>query len=119
MKSLVFIVQMSTLAMFQLKDPSLLAFDKRRKEEPENLHTVFGITNIPCDSQMRTILDPFKLSSLWFSFRSLFRQVQRGKDFEKMAFYDGHYILSGDGTEFLLVGKSVFSLLHGKKEQRR
>ena len=33
-------VLMSALAMFQLKDPSLLAFDKRRVEEPENLHTI-------------------------------------------------------------------------------
>jgi len=32
---------MSALAMFQLKDRSLLAFDKRRREEPENLHTVW------------------------------------------------------------------------------
>ena len=36
---------MSALAMFQLKDPSLLAFDKRRRKEPENLHTIWGITN--------------------------------------------------------------------------
>jgi len=91
---------MSALAMFQLKDPSLLAFDKRRREEPENLHTVFGITVIPCDSQMRTILDPVNLSSLRAPFRSVFRQVQRGKDFEKMSFLDGHYLLSGDGTGF-------------------
>lgn len=91
---------MSALAMFQLKDPSLLAFDKRRREEPENLHTVFGISTIPCDSQMRTILDPLALSSLRAPFRAVFRQVQRGKDFEKMAFYDGHYLLSGDGTGY-------------------
>jgi len=81
---------MSALAMFQLKDPSLLAFDKRRREEPENLRTVFGLKNIPCDSQMRTILDPVNLSSLRAPFRSVFRQVQRGKDFEKMSFLDGH-----------------------------
>ena len=91
---------MSALAMFQLKDPSLLAFDKRRREEPENLHTVFGIVTIPCDSQMRTLLDPLALSPLRTPFRTVFRQVQRGKDFEKMAFYDGHYLLSGDGTGY-------------------
>ncbi|KJS02868.1 MAG: transposase [Desulfobulbaceae bacterium BRH_c16a] len=91
---------MSALAMFQLKDPSLLAFDKRRRGEPENLHTVFGITTIPCDSQMRTLLDPLALSFLRAPFRTVFRQVQRGKDFEKMAYYDGHYLLSGDGTGY-------------------
>ena len=91
---------MSALAMFQLKDPSLLDFDKRRCEEPENLHTVFGITIIPCDSQMRTILDPLALSFFRAAFLTVFRQVQRGKDFEKMAYYDGHYLLSGDGTGY-------------------
>jgi hypothetical protein len=91
---------MSALAMFQLKDPSLLDFDKRRCEEPENLHTVFGITTIPCDSQMRTILDPLALSFFQAAFLTVFRQVQRGKDFEKMAYYDGHYLLSGDGTGY-------------------
>jgi len=91
---------MSALAMFHLKDPSLLAFDKRRREEPENLHTVYGVTTIPCDSQMRTILDQVTLSSLRASFRTVFRQLQRGKDFEKMAYYDDHYLLSGDGTGF-------------------
>ena len=91
---------MSALAVFQLKDPSLLAFDRRRREEPENLHTVFGINIIPCDTQMRTILDPLGLSLLRAPFRSVFRQVQRGKDFEKMAFLDGHYLLSGDGTGY-------------------
>jgi hypothetical protein len=91
---------MAGLAIFQLKEPSLLAFDKRRKEEPDNLHTIWGIGTIPCDSQMRTILDPIELSSLRAPFRSAFRQLQRGKDFEKMTFLDGHYLLSCDGTGF-------------------
>jgi hypothetical protein len=91
---------MSGLAVFQLKHPSLLAFDKQRKKAPQNLHSMFGITNIPCDSQMRAILDSLSLSSLRAPFRTVFRQIQRGKDFEKMAYLDGHYLLSGDGTGY-------------------
>lgn len=91
---------MSTLAMFLLKDPSLLAFDKRRKEEPENLHSIFGVIDIPCDSQMRTTLDPLDLSTLRAPFCSLISQLQRGKGFEKMTYLGGHYLLSGDGTGF-------------------
>jgi hypothetical protein len=108
---------MSALAMFQLKDPSLLAFDKRRKGEPENLHSVFGISTIPCDSQMRTILDPLSLSSLRDPFRTVFRHLQRGKDFEKMAFFDGHYLLSGDGTGFYSSEKVVSPYCMGKKNR--
>lgn len=91
---------MSAFAMFHLKAPSLLAFDKRRREEPENLHTVYGITNIPCDSQMRDILDEVELPSLRAPFRSAFRQLQRGKDLENMTILGGHFLASGDGTGF-------------------
>lgn len=108
---------MSALAMFQLKEPSLLAFDKRRREEPENLHTVFGISTIPCDSQMRTILDPLDLSSLRDPFRTVFRHLQRGKDFEKMAFLDDHYLLSGDGTGFYSSEKVSSPYCMGKKNK--
>jgi len=99
---------MSGFAVFQLKHTSLLAFDNFRNEKPENLHSIFGVTDIPCDSQMRTILDPIELSHLRVPFCSIFRELQRGKDFEKMAFIDGHYLLSGDGTTFYSSGK-VFS----------
>lgn len=107
---------MSALAMFQLKDPSLLAFDKRRMEEPENLHTIFKISNIPCDSQMRTILDPISPSLLRAPFRSVFHQLQRGKNFEKMAYLDGHYLLSGDGTGFYSSDKVSSPYCMGQKK---
>lgn len=47
---------MSGFALFSLKEPSLLAFDKRRKE-PENLQRIYHIETIPSNTQMRTILD--------------------------------------------------------------
>ena len=46
---------MSAFAMFSLKAPSLLAFDKERAEG--NLHTIYGIERVPCDTHMREILD--------------------------------------------------------------
>lgn len=96
---------MSGFAVFQLKHPSLLSFDNFCSEQPKNLHTIFGVTDIPSDSQMREILDPIELSSLRAPFCSIFRELQRGKEFEKMAFIDGYYLLSGDGTTFYSSGK--------------
>lgn len=110
-------VLMSTLAMFQLKDPSLLAFDNRRIEEPENLHTIFKVKNIPCDSQMRTILDPLAPACLRAPFRTVFRQLQRGKGFENMAYLDGHYLLSGDGTGFYTSDKVSSPYCMGRKKK--
>ena len=90
--------RMSACAMFSLKAPSLLAFDKERAEG--NLHTIYGSERVPCDTYMRAILDP--VSSQWLRpvCTSAFRQLQRGKALEAMTFLDGHYLLTLDGTEY-------------------
>ena len=89
---------MSAFAMFSLKSPSLLAFDKERAEG--NLHTIYGIERVPCDTHMRNILDPVSPKWLRPLFTSVFRQLQRGKALEQMAFLDGHYLLALDGTGY-------------------
>ncbi len=89
---------MSAFAMFSLKSPSLLAFDKQRVED--NLGTIYGIERVPCDTHMRERLDPVSPESLRPSFMSVFRQLQRGKALEPMAFLDGHYFLALDGTGY-------------------
>ena len=80
---------MAAFAMFSLKSPSLLAFDKQRAEG--NLGTIYGIPRAPCDTYMRETLDPVSPESLRPSFKSVFRQLQRGKALEDMVFLDGHY----------------------------
>src|SRR5499426_3698931 len=89
---------MSAFAMFSLKAPSLLAFDKERAEG--NLHTIYGIERVPCDTRRRAILDPLSPKWLRPGFKSVFRQLQRGKALEEMVFLDGHYLLALDGTGY-------------------
>jgi hypothetical protein len=91
-------ILMSGFAMFSLKDPSLLAFDKRRCNDPESLHGVYGIDIIPCDSQMRVALDPVSPDYLRQPFLTLFQHSQRGKALEKFKWMDEHYLLALDGT---------------------
>src|SRR2546427_11626515 len=89
---------MSACAMFSLKAPSLLAFDKERAEG--NVHTIYGIQRVPCDTHMREILDPVSPKWLRPVFTSVFRQLQRGKVLEEMVFLDGYYLLALDGTGY-------------------
>src|SRR5205823_9882386 len=89
---------MSAFAMFSLKSPSLLAFDRERVEG--NLHTIYGIQRVPCDTHMREILDPVSPKWLRPVFTSVFRQLQRGKALASLMFLDGHYLLALDGTEY-------------------
>lgn len=90
---------MSAFAMFSLKDPSLLAFDQRRAKDG-NLKRIYGMENIPSDTQMRTILDDVEPDEVKPVFKDVFRQLQRGKVLEKLAFMEGCYLLSLDGTGY-------------------
>jgi hypothetical protein len=49
---------------------------------------------------MREMLDPVSPQSLRPVFKSIFRQLQRGKALEAMVFLDGHYLLALDGTGY-------------------
>ena len=88
---------MSGFALFSLKDLSLLAFDERRRNDG-NLGRIFGIGKVPSDTQIREILDPVDSQRLRPLFRDIFRQLQRGKALEPMAYFEGCYLLSLDGT---------------------
>ena len=83
---------MSAFAMFSLKDPSLLAFDGRRRDE--NMKNLYGIETVPSDTRMREILDPVESTALRRLFVDVFRELQRGKALEPFVFYEGHFLLS-------------------------
>jgi hypothetical protein len=48
---------------------------------------------------MRELLDQLSPEQLRPMFSDIFQQLQRGKALESFVFYDGHYLLSLDGTE--------------------
>jgi hypothetical protein len=89
---------MAGFAMFSLKCPSLLDFDRQRAEG--NLQTIYGIERVPCDSYMRELLDPVASDSLRPVFTGVFRQLQRGKALEALVFFQGGYLLALEGTGY-------------------
>jgi hypothetical protein len=92
-------VLMSGLAMFGLKYPSLLQFDKVRNEKTikANLKKLYGVEQAPCDTQMREVLDPVNPEDLRPAYTSIHRQLQRQKVLESYQ-YLGSYLVSMDGT---------------------
>ncbi len=95
-------VLMSAYAMFSLKCPSLLGFEKQLKTEDEkiSIQNTFKIRDVPCDTQMRTRLDVIDPNELHPAFNTVFREAQRGKLLEKFTYHNNHYIMSIDGTGF-------------------
>lgn len=93
---------LSMFAMFYLKDPSLLEFQRRIQEEIQtnNLKTIFGIENIPSDTQIRTIIDSHSYDHLLKAFTTFFELLQRGKKLEPYQFLKNRYLITIDGSEY-------------------
>ena len=77
----------------------MLAFDQRRQTEG-NLQRVYGLEQVPCDTQMRTTLDEVEPEDIRPLYTDVFRELQRGKVLEKFVFMEGGYLLSLDGTGY-------------------
>jgi len=89
---------MAGLALFALKDPSLLAFCRRVVDH--NLRSVFGLQAIPSDTQFRQVLDDVEPDHVRPVFTDFFRQLQRGKVLEDYVYLEGCYLVALDGVEY-------------------
>lgn len=90
----------AALAMFVLKMPSLLGFEKASLNPcvKHNLATLFGVHEVPSDSQLRTILDPVEPARLRPAFRAVHSKLQRGNALVNFTCFDGKQLLAMDGT---------------------
>ena len=91
---------MTGLAIFGLKFPSLLQYDRSRRD-PEierNLKKLYHVENPPSDTYFRERLDEVDPSYIRPAFKKIFSNLQRGKALEQYQFLSGYYLLSLDGT---------------------
>lgn len=93
---------MSGLAMMFFQDPSLLQFQRRLQDglQRNNLQTMFGVSGIPADTQLREVLDACEPDQVEAVFSDFFRQLQRGKELESYQVLEGRYLIVLDGTEY-------------------
>ena len=94
---------MSGLAVFGLKYPSLLQFDRDARSDEvvrANLRSLYGIERAPSDTALRERLDEVDPRQLRPVFKRVFALLQRGKGLEGFTCLDGHSLLSVDGTGY-------------------
>ena len=91
---------MSGLAIFGLKCPSLLDYDKKRADvvTVQNLRNLYHVNVPPSDTYLRERLDELNPRFLRGAFKKAFSAFQRGKGLEEFEYMDGCVLISGDGT---------------------
>ena len=72
-----------------------------RKEQRNNLRSMFTVQNLPTDQGMRNIIDKVDSETAFRPiFKELFSQLQRGKHLEQYQIFPGKYLLNVDGTQY-------------------
>lgn len=103
---------MSALAIFSLKFPSLLKFEEAMREKTgvSNMPTLFKVSRVPSDTQMRTVLDEVDPEGLRPMFSSRFARAQRSKALEDFKYINNSYLIPVDGAIIFLQVKFTVSL---------
>jgi len=95
---------MSALAIFGLKYPSLLQFDKDARQEQtllsHNLHTLYGVQQVPSDTYLRERLDEVAPVHLHKAIDRVIAQLQRGKVLEQYRYVEEYCLVSVDASGY-------------------
>jgi len=95
-------ILMSAFACMYFQDPSLLQFQQRMEESQgkNNCRNLFGVNNIPQDSQLRDILDKVPSSEFAPIFKDLFGRLRRHKHLEDYTILPNVLMCTIDGTQY-------------------
>lgn len=99
-------ILMSSYAIFALKFPSLLSFERAMEEDyrPHNIRELFKVTDIPSDTQLRDVVDVIETKNFRKLFTRLFALAQRSKLLERYEFTqirgEPYYLISADGSGY-------------------
>lgn len=102
-------ILMASFAVFALKCPSLLSFEKLfmgglTERRNENLKRLFRLEKVPSDTQLRDVLDLIDYKQYQIIFKKIFLYLQRSKSLELFEFIKinntPHYLIAVDGTGY-------------------
>ena len=95
-------ILMSAFACMYFQDPSLLHFQKRleQKYQSNNLKTIFNVSNIPSDSQLRDVIDEVPSEALASVFKDYFERLRRHKHLEAYTVLPNVLMCTIDGTQY-------------------
>ena len=93
---------MSGFACMYFQDPSILQFQERMQKtlHRNNLSTLFGVKDIPKDSQLRNIVDEVTSNKFEYFFEEFARNLQRSKQLEEYQILPNLYLHTLDATGY-------------------
>ena len=93
---------LGAFAVFFTQCPSFLAYQQTMQHTKgrSNAETLFGMDAIPCDNQIRTLLDPVEPRAVFPVFETIFAALHAGGSLASFRAIAGQLLIAFDGTEY-------------------
>jgi hypothetical protein len=93
---------LGAFAVFFTQSPSFLAYQRtmRQAKGRSNANSLFGMGEIPCDNQIRTLLDPIDPAQLFPVFDGVYEALERSEPLGSFRTFAGQLLIAFDGTEY-------------------
>jgi len=93
---------LSAFSMFFMQSQSFLEYQRQiqSRSGKNNVQSIFGVEEIPCDQQIRNILDLISATSLSVVFERIYQFLQNGKHLQRYERLGKNLLICLDGTEY-------------------
>lgn len=93
---------LSAFAVFFMQCPSFLSFqrDMKKKKKRSNAETLFEIENIPCDQQVKNILDPVEASEIDNAYKWVLSELEDAGYLEEYTCLENTKSIALDGLTY-------------------
>jgi len=93
---------LGAFAVFFTQSPSFLAYQRTMQQAKgrSNAESLFGVEQIPCDNQIRTLLDPLEPAQLFPVFHGVYQALDRCGELAAFRALAGQLLIALDGTQY-------------------
>ena len=92
----------AAFSVFFTQSPSFLQHQRlmKQKKGQDNAKSLFGLSEIPCDNQIRNLLDPISAKTVFGTFKTVYKWLENHRTIEQFKYLDNQILLALDGTEY-------------------
>ena len=89
-------------SVFFTQSPSFLEHQRLMKSSKgkDNASSLFSLEKIPCDNQIRNLLDPIPAATIFGAFQKVYKWLKKKGVIPKFFYLDGEILIALDGTEY-------------------
>ena len=100
-------IGLAAFSVFFMQSPSFLAHQRRLQEGHgrSNGESLFGLTRIPSDNHIRTMLDPAEPNLLHPVYAAVLHELEQSGSLDDFRRLGDHVLIALDGTQYFCSGK--------------